>query len=336
MNRRPVGISYALVLASLTLASPMPRAIAESSPVYAPECRPIGTIPCSGFKPTQWKYSAICGPQYSTEQQAADWLYDAYFRDFNCSTEVSASGAWLSGGPHTVGSCGSGPKNYASLPVTSSGIEIQNYRPYTAEVTWRTPSCEDSNTTPAWIAKTRSKVCLPGQISASYNGKSYCRGDNDMKAFGQQCLDSRGNPIHCATGNKFQTESDYAASNEILRFARFYNSTGQYWNQTSYFGTRWVTRIGTHWRHSYDRSVDFVASNSLYTAFVYRPDGRVTCTTCTTMLGTPRQTSPLRWRGYIPQELPAAGSSPMQRMTRRRSTTTTATCSRLPRVLARQ
>ena len=58
----------------------------------------------------------------------------------------------------------------------------------------------------------------------------------------------RTNPCNIATGNKFETEIDYApGSSGSLRFARYYNSMGPY---------RSAENFAHGWRHSYSRALD--------------------------------------------------------------------------------
>ena len=72
-----------------------------------------------------------------------------------------------------------------------------------------------------------------------------------------------GNPIHLATGNKFQSERDYASAGaEPLVFDRFYNSQG---TATGELG---------HWRHSYSRSIEPVNDAGANVVVVNRPSGQ--------------------------------------------------------------
>jgi hypothetical protein len=99
-------------------------------------------------------------------------------------------------------------------------------------------------------------------ISDTYNNKTYCRGYSPTKSFGKQpCEDAVGNPIQCGSGNKYQHEIDYVSDLQALRFERMYNSTAEGWRQPTYRGPLWFTRIGKHWRHTYDRAVFLVQSN---------------------------------------------------------------------------
>jgi YD repeat-containing protein len=58
-----------------------------------------------------------------------------------------------------------------------------------------------------------------------------------------------GNPVNTGTGNKYQVETDYTGSGPFpLSFKRYYNSD---------VGAL-TSRIGTQWRHSYDRVVKVI------------------------------------------------------------------------------
>ncbi|VAW88126.1 hypothetical protein MNBD_GAMMA16-2090 [hydrothermal vent metagenome] len=63
----------------------------------------------------------------------------------------------------------------------------------------------------------------------------------------EQCS---GNPINTATGNKYQTETDYTASNSKLRFQRTYNS---------YAGVS--TAVGINWQSNYHRSAQILKTS---------------------------------------------------------------------------
>jgi RHS repeat-associated protein len=70
-----------------------------------------------------------------------------------------------------------------------------------------------------------------------------------------------GNPINTGTGNKFQTESDYAGT-DLLKFVRYYNSAP----------TAPTNLLGSHWTNTYTRRVDYLAS-APSVAVLRRPDG---------------------------------------------------------------
>jgi RHS repeat-associated protein len=71
-------------------------------------------------------------------------------------------------------------------------------------------------------------------------------------------------PINTATGNKYQQDTDFRGSS-WLTFRRFYNSIG-YVSQTE---------LGPQWRHSFDRSLEFIelyGDTHASTIYLYRPD----------------------------------------------------------------
>jgi len=72
-----------------------------------------------------------------------------------------------------------------------------------------------------------------------------------------------GDPITLGTGNEYHDDEDVDLG--ALGFHRYYNSQI---DVTS-------AKIGAHWRHSFDRSLDYVTSGNVTTATVYRPDGRI-------------------------------------------------------------
>lgn len=75
-----------------------------------------------------------------------------------------------------------------------------------------------------------------------------------------------GNPINAATGNKFQSESDYAGPGQLpLAFARSYNS----------FDVGLPGPMGYYWRSNFQRSIEFWGSGPVPMALAYRADGRV-------------------------------------------------------------
>jgi len=73
-----------------------------------------------------------------------------------------------------------------------------------------------------------------------------------------------GNPINSSTGNKFQTESDYAGSN-LLQFARYYNSAADAPTHL----------LGSHWTNTYTRRIGFDASTPSV-ALLWQRDGHGT------------------------------------------------------------
>jgi YD repeat-containing protein len=85
---------------------------------------------------------------------------------------------------------------------------------------------------------------------------------NVKENLGKSCP-SCGNPINPATGNKFQTETDYIRTGTFpLRFNRYYNSND---------AVRYA-RLGQHWRSNYSKSI--IAYNDTVVE-AFREDGKV-------------------------------------------------------------
>ncbi len=81
---------------------------------------------------------------------------------------------------------------------------------------------------------------------------------------GESCC--LGNPIHGATGNKYQIETDITLTS--LLFSRTYNSTDLQLN-----GASVPTVFGSHWNHNFERYV-IVDMQNPNAAHVIRPDGK--------------------------------------------------------------
>jgi len=83
-----------------------------------------------------------------------------------------------------------------------------------------------------------------------------------------------GNPIHAGSANKYQIETDIAAAGASpLAWRRTYNSGGFLNDGNALALANWrvtpqVSRLGSHWRGSYDRSV---TPSSYYVAGAYQP-----------------------------------------------------------------
>ncbi|WP_158628749.1 RHS repeat-associated core domain-containing protein [Dyella choica] len=83
----------------------------------------------------------------------------------------------------------------------------------------------------------------------------------DGKELGKSC-NCIGDPINAATGNEYKDDQDISLG--ALSLHRYYNS------QT--FVTQ--SHIGTNWRHTFDRSLQYVVSGGQATATAIRDDGR--------------------------------------------------------------
>lgn len=86
-------------------------------------------------------------------------------------------------------------------------------------------------------------------------------GNPNGKELGKSC-NCIGDPINSATGNEYKDDEDISLG--ALSFHRYYNS------QTSVA----PAHMGANWRHSFDRSIEYLVSNGLTTATAFRPDGR--------------------------------------------------------------
>lgn len=86
-------------------------------------------------------------------------------------------------------------------------------------------------------------------------------GNPDGKELGKSC-NCIGDPINSATGNEYKDDEDIALG--ALSFHRYYNS------QTSVA----PAHMGADWRHTFDRSIEYVPSNGLIIATAFRSDGR--------------------------------------------------------------
>ena len=107
-----------------------------------------------------------------------------------------------------------------------------------------------------------------------YHCVASCTWPNVRDPITNQCIGPRvdkksqscpvgGNPISLAIGNKFQREVDYTGVTSPvthLQFVRYYNSEPRIPDAD----------IGDHWRHSYDRALEFVNLEFIYAR---RPNG---------------------------------------------------------------
>jgi len=80
------------------------------------------------------------------------------------------------------------------------------------------------------------------------------------KNTGKQCH-CAGDPINLGTGNEYRDDED--ASLGALSFHRYYNSHAAVAS----------SHIGAHWRHSFDRSLEYLSDGTTSTVTVFRPDG---------------------------------------------------------------
>lgn len=72
-----------------------------------------------------------------------------------------------------------------------------------------------------------------------------------------------GDPINLATGSEYEEQHDYLSIG-LLKFDRYYNSDRAVDSP----------HIGAHWRHTYDRSIEYLFGESSPVAMVFRADGK--------------------------------------------------------------
>ncbi len=159
-----------------------------------------------------------------------------------CASSVSppyvpGSGAIVRENPRATGSCVPGSECDCLYLVTnyaSSGTIL--------------------NQTPDWLGQNwvQSAIFCPTDY---YLGRSTQCERSFTKGFyvelnppEKQCNTPRdGNPCNAATGNKFQTETDYTSSvSNGLHFSRYYNSQGS---------TKNAEYVAMGWRHTYSRTL---------------------------------------------------------------------------------
>jgi YD repeat-containing protein len=90
-----------------------------------------------------------------------------------------------------------------------------------------------------------------------------CAKDDGEKDCDDGCT-MAGDPIHIATGNSMQVESDYEFPRSELTIRRLYNSRYAY-----------PTKLGTNWRHAYDHRLEFAPSSVPRRALLQRADGKI-------------------------------------------------------------
>lgn len=261
--------------------------IGATSPNFDPSCAPFGPNSCASMVSEDWRYMytnfcAVNGP-FDTEQEAADGVREVF--QSSCSVDVNPTANWLMQGATSISKCGT-RQNFASLPFLdrNTAIETRNFKPYQA-ISVSGSNCSSTSTHNFYIERFRELACPAPGMTVTYYGshvidglpysQKYCKGKNEAKDFGAPSC-AVGNPINVATGNKYQREIDYiSATNSLLRFERHYNSSGHRYAHVYRFGPEWLSALGSHWRHSYDRRIKLVETGSLVTAFVYREDGKI-------------------------------------------------------------
>ncbi len=151
---------------------------------------------------------------------------------------------------------------YVQVTVTCF-LRTQYYDPATQEVIARVSYDEAGGGTNCFYDKDVVLIIPghPGYDMGKNAGGCDCDGGNGHTGGNRPGSAVKADPINTATGNKFEQETDYVTHSDWLTFRRFYNSLAAI-NPTT---------LGTIWRHSFDRSLQF---SSPYKINHYRPDGR--------------------------------------------------------------
>jgi len=129
------------------------------------------------------------------------------------------------------------------------------------------PGCNDS------LVSAGGTDALPNLVAIVWYSGTTCTGGTGIlataytysydpgKNLGNPC-NCAGDPINLATGSEYRDDEDVLLGD--LSFHRYYNS----------HPTTASTFIGSHWRHTFDRSVVYGSENNVTTARAFRPDGR--------------------------------------------------------------
>jgi RHS repeat-associated protein len=127
---------------------------------------------------------------------------------------------------------------------------------------WNMPNCTyqfnliDPNLNGGYVVSLPLENGCSGGNGISATAYAY----DPAKSLGPSC-DCAGDPINLGTGNEYRDDED--ASLGALSFHRYYNSHAAVAS----------SHIGAHWRHSFDRSLEYLSSGTTSTATVFRPDG---------------------------------------------------------------
>jgi RHS repeat-associated protein len=209
---------------------------------------------------TDWVYQITTSGStsyYSSESDAAAALgayYSAAYVNPCGSGSLSPSGAWTYNQP-------------GSAPPYGSNDDFKTYT-----FTWPdyddnpTPTCMGTLSFDSEIIRTRVFSC-PAHYTLSSTTAPYCidNDTNSISSFPDPCsmnapnvTPKSGNPCDAATGDKFQTETDY--SGPILPFVRYYHSL----MLEGYHG------LGVGWTHNY---AALLVISGGQPAGLIRPDG---------------------------------------------------------------
>jgi RHS repeat-associated protein len=223
-------VKWPYVLFFLTLLSPVQYAQAEWF-YYRTDAVETNAPPVGISVDTD------CAAKYVTWQSAYGTSYQSNYLPPDAITRPNRDGAYNGEYLKTGGNCRLEYLNpYVSPPQWVVGMSFNAFY-----VSWAW--CDGST---EWI---------PERMACGHVAKN------------QGPQNCQGNPINAGTGNKFQSESDYATTGSTtLAITRSYNSITSLNPTTEALGQP----FGRHWRGTYSRAV--VENNQ--SRVVYRPDGR--------------------------------------------------------------
>jgi RHS repeat-associated protein len=181
------------------------------------------------------------------------------------STAVTQTATTYFGAPYILRNTYYADGSYGSISAAENAWWA-GYRIYwNSQYGWKGPLEQWCSYTVALYTPTTSNLAAAG-----FTLGGYCGGGNatyataypfaPTKNTGKQCH-CAGDPINLGTGNEYRDDED--ASLGTLSFHRYYNSHAAVAS----------SHIGAHWRHSFDRSLEYLSSGTTSTAIVFRPDG---------------------------------------------------------------
>lgn len=152
--------------------------------------------------------------------------------------------------------------NAAALQAEYENDQQANFDPNWIGWKWNpkphpVPIGQSSPYQTCWVA-TDHVACYPWTVV--HNSISGVPPYLPEKNLGPSC-NCAGDPINLGTGNEYRDDADYDLG--ALSFHRYYNSHAAVVS----------SHIGVHWRHSFDRSLEYLSDGTTSTAIVFRPDG---------------------------------------------------------------
>jgi YD repeat-containing protein len=291
-------VSGAFVLASLAAGALWLLPTEVTWAQVPTDCWPTGTRLCTSHQiaPPVYRSFSCTSVLYTDIETLAfqDGFNDAY-GSAQCPVVVQGSN-WSSGG-YYQGPCASGTAPAITYGVETSNAKISSVIEYNPTGLCNNPSTFNL----AFLGRERVLNCPAGYISAvGYCWAGSAAMNNGLSA-GKNCP-TCGNPVSPASGNKYEEEVDYLGGGSFpLRFTRYYNSIMRLANNQNTFvsnshysnqlgngayvriatlnpgnwGPAALDAIGANWRHTYQRAIVVMSTNTIVSALAYRHDGKV-------------------------------------------------------------